>query len=135
MSAEARYFRVGLFVFVGLAAIAGTALVLGGRSFFAEKVTFETYFEESVQGLEVGSPVKLRGVGIHHDDQGAPPHRHLAEQPRGALRAGEVRDASDGAGESCNPFPLHRQPDLLADLRLRHRDAGGWVVRPTGTLL
>jgi ABC-type transporter Mla subunit MlaD len=64
VSAEARYFRVGLFVFLGLAAIAGMALVLGGRSFLAEKVIFETYFEESVQGLEVGSPVKLRGVGI-----------------------------------------------------------------------
>ena len=64
MSAEARYFRVGLFVFLGLAAIAATALVLGGRSFFAEKVFFETYFDESVTGLEVGSPVKLRGVDI-----------------------------------------------------------------------
>jgi phospholipid/cholesterol/gamma-HCH transport system substrate-binding protein/paraquat-inducible protein B len=64
MSTEAHYFRVGLFVFLGLAAIAATALVLGGRSFFAEKVFFETYFDESVQGLEVGSPVKLRGVDI-----------------------------------------------------------------------
>jgi ABC-type transporter Mla subunit MlaD len=64
MSAEARYFRVGIFVFLGVAAMAAAALVLGGRSFFAEKVFFETYFDESVQGLEVGSPVKLRGVGI-----------------------------------------------------------------------
>jgi phospholipid/cholesterol/gamma-HCH transport system substrate-binding protein/paraquat-inducible protein B len=55
---------VGIFVFLGLAAIAATALVLGGRTFFAEKVSFETYFDESVQGLEIGSPVKLRGVGI-----------------------------------------------------------------------
>jgi phospholipid/cholesterol/gamma-HCH transport system substrate-binding protein/paraquat-inducible protein B len=63
-SAEARYFRVGIFVFLGLVAIAAVALVLGGRSFFAETVLFETYFDESVQGLEVGSPVKLRGVHI-----------------------------------------------------------------------
>jgi ABC-type transporter Mla subunit MlaD len=55
---------VGVFVSLGLAAIAATAVVLGGRSFLAEKVLFETYFEESVQGLEVGSPVKLRGVDI-----------------------------------------------------------------------
>lgn len=64
MSAEAHYFRVGVFVFLGLAAIAATAVILGGRSLFAEKALFETYFEESVQGLEVGSPVKLRGVEI-----------------------------------------------------------------------
>jgi phospholipid/cholesterol/gamma-HCH transport system substrate-binding protein/paraquat-inducible protein B len=64
VSAETRYFRVGIFVFLGLGAIVATALVLGGRGFFAEKVSFETYFDESVQGLDVGSPVKLRGVGI-----------------------------------------------------------------------
>jgi phospholipid/cholesterol/gamma-HCH transport system substrate-binding protein/paraquat-inducible protein B len=64
MSTEARYVRVGIFVFLGLAAVVATALVLGGRSFFAERVSFETYFDESVQGLEVGSPVKLRGVSI-----------------------------------------------------------------------
>jgi phospholipid/cholesterol/gamma-HCH transport system substrate-binding protein/paraquat-inducible protein B len=64
MSAEARYLRVGIFVFLGAAAIAATALVLAGRSLFAERVSFETYFDESVQGLEVGSPVKLRGVAI-----------------------------------------------------------------------
>jgi len=62
MSDEARYFRVGIFVFAGLLAVAATALVLGGRNLFAEKVVFEAYFDESVQGLEVGSPVKRRGV-------------------------------------------------------------------------
>jgi ABC-type transporter Mla subunit MlaD len=61
MSAEARYFRVGLFVFSGAAAITLAALVLGGGQLFQEKVGFETYFESSVQGLEVGSPVKMRG--------------------------------------------------------------------------
>jgi phospholipid/cholesterol/gamma-HCH transport system substrate-binding protein/paraquat-inducible protein B len=64
MSAEARYFRVGLFVFSGAAAITLAALVLGGGQLFQEKVGFETYFESSVQGLEVGSPVKMRGVTI-----------------------------------------------------------------------
>lgn len=62
MSDEVRYFRVGVFVFAGLLAVVATALVLGGRNLFAEKVVFETYFDESVQGLEVGSPVKRRGV-------------------------------------------------------------------------
>jgi ABC-type transporter Mla subunit MlaD len=64
MSAEARYFRVGLFVFGGATGITLAALVLGGGQFFQERITFETYFDTSVQGLEVGSPVKLRGVTI-----------------------------------------------------------------------
>ncbi len=64
MNAERRYFRVGLFVFLGIGLIGIFAVLLGGGSLFRETVPFETYFQESVQGLEVGSPVKLRGVSI-----------------------------------------------------------------------
>jgi len=69
MSAEARYFRVGLFVFSGAAAITLAALVLGGGQLFQQRTTFETYFASSVQGLEVGSPVKMRGVTIGQVDK------------------------------------------------------------------
>lgn len=64
MSAEARYFRVGLFVLVGTVLIGGCAVMLAGEQLFAESVVFETYFAESVQGLDVGSPVKIRGVRL-----------------------------------------------------------------------
>jgi phospholipid/cholesterol/gamma-HCH transport system substrate-binding protein/paraquat-inducible protein B len=64
MRAEVRYFRVGLFVFLGLVLIVGALLVLGGQSFLEEPVVFETVFDEAGQGLEIGSPVKLRGVKI-----------------------------------------------------------------------
>ncbi len=62
MSQEARYFRVGVFVLVGAALIVGGLLALGGGKFLRESVTFETVFDESVQGLEVGSSVKFRGA-------------------------------------------------------------------------
>jgi phospholipid/cholesterol/gamma-HCH transport system substrate-binding protein/paraquat-inducible protein B len=64
MSAEARYFRVGLFVLAGVATIGACAVMLGGQQLFRQPVLFETYFDESVQGLSVGSPVALRGVKI-----------------------------------------------------------------------
>ena len=64
MSAEARYFRVGLFVLVGIAVIVAAVLVLAGGNLFRQPVVAETYFDEAVEGLEVGSPVKLRGVQI-----------------------------------------------------------------------
>lgn len=64
MSTEARYFQVGVFVLVGVALIGSCAVLLGGRDMFASGVVFETYFDESVQGLEVGSPVKAQGVRI-----------------------------------------------------------------------
>jgi phospholipid/cholesterol/gamma-HCH transport system substrate-binding protein/paraquat-inducible protein B len=61
---DARNFRVGLFVLIGLVLIVAFALILGGQSLLRQPIEFETYFDESVQGLEVGSPVKLRGVKL-----------------------------------------------------------------------
>jgi paraquat-inducible protein B len=61
---EARYYRVGLFVFLGMLAIVAAIITLGGRGLFQDPLMFETYFEESVQGLEVGSAVMFRGVPL-----------------------------------------------------------------------
>ena len=62
MQENKRYVRLGLFVFATLLVAAATLFVLGGRSLFAPTYTFETYFAESVAGLDVGAPVKFRGV-------------------------------------------------------------------------
>jgi ABC-type transporter Mla subunit MlaD len=64
MSLKANYFKLGLFV-IG-AVIAGVVLlvVIGSGRWFVPKLTIETYFNESVQGLDVGSKLKYRGVSI-----------------------------------------------------------------------
>lgn len=64
MSADARFFRVGVFVFLGSVAIASCAVLVGGGGLFQQQIVFETVFNESVQGLETGAPVKVRGVQI-----------------------------------------------------------------------
>ncbi|MCX5738562.1 MAG: MlaD family protein [Proteobacteria bacterium] len=64
MSDEARYARVGAFVFGGIALAVVGALLIGGGALFRRPLIIETVFGESVQGLEVGSPVKLRGVKL-----------------------------------------------------------------------
>ncbi len=64
MSDEARYARVGAFVFGGIALAVVGALLIGGGALARRPLTIETVFDESVQGLEVGSPVKLRGVKL-----------------------------------------------------------------------
>jgi len=64
MSEKANYFKVGLFVIVALGLILATIMILGAGSFFRKNLIMETYINESVQGLEIGSPVKLRGVKI-----------------------------------------------------------------------
>ncbi len=58
------YFKIGLFVIAAsVIAIVGV-LLLGVGSAFKKNTLVETYLEESVQGLDVGSPVKFRGVPI-----------------------------------------------------------------------
>ena len=64
MSQEARYYRVGLFVLVGIALLVGAILLLGGGSAFKRTVMIETAFNESVEGLDEGSPLKIRGVKV-----------------------------------------------------------------------
>jgi ABC-type transporter Mla subunit MlaD len=39
-------------------------IILGTGALFKKKVMMETYFDESVQGLSVGAPLKYRGVTI-----------------------------------------------------------------------
>jgi ABC-type transporter Mla subunit MlaD len=59
-----RYYRLGLFVVVSILALAVLLFVLGGRKLFQPTYTFETYFAESVAGLEIGSPLRYRGVPL-----------------------------------------------------------------------
>jgi ABC-type transporter Mla subunit MlaD len=64
MSAQANFFKLGLFVIAGTVALVLLLLVLGSGRWFQSKVVIETYFNESVQGLDVGSKVKYRGVNV-----------------------------------------------------------------------
>lgn len=58
----AQYYRLGIFVLLGAAALVALILIFGARSLFAKTLTVETYIKESVQGLDVGAPVRFRGV-------------------------------------------------------------------------
>lgn len=49
---------------VSITALAALFFVLGGRKLFQPTYTFETYFAESVTGLEIGSPLRFRGVPL-----------------------------------------------------------------------
>lgn len=62
MSQRPGYFKLGLFVIVSVGLILVSVSLLGADALFRTTVPAETYFPESVEGLTVGSPVKLRGV-------------------------------------------------------------------------
>jgi ABC-type transporter Mla subunit MlaD len=64
MSQKPSYFRIGLFIVVALAILAGGLIVLGAGQMFRPRIYVETYVDGTVQGVDVGSPVKFRGVPI-----------------------------------------------------------------------
>ena len=57
-------FKVGAFVITSVALILGGVVILGSGAIFKETETIETSTMESVNGLQIGSPVKFRGVPI-----------------------------------------------------------------------
>ena len=64
MSEQANHFKLGIFVIVSFALLVIALSMLGAGDFLKRETLVETCFNESVQGLDVGSPVKYRGIEI-----------------------------------------------------------------------
>jgi phospholipid/cholesterol/gamma-HCH transport system substrate-binding protein len=64
MEDNRRYARLGLFIVVSVSVLVAAVLVLGGRGWWQPSFTFETYFNSSIAGLDLGAPVRFRGVPL-----------------------------------------------------------------------
>ena len=64
MSQKANYFKLGLFVIGAVVAGILVLMIIGTGRWLKPRTTVETYFNESVQGLDIGSKMKYRGVVI-----------------------------------------------------------------------
>lgn len=64
MSAKANYFKLGLFIIGGVLLGFAAVVILGAGKLLERKILLETYFDQSVQGVDVGSQVKFRGVTV-----------------------------------------------------------------------
>jgi len=88
---------VGLMVVVGLVLLVGFVLFLTQNRLSTSDILFETYIRESVQGLEVGSSVRYRGVAVGRVTEialAAAEYRREEGQPlAGAFRLVVVRFA------------------------------------------
>jgi paraquat-inducible protein B len=64
MKSEVRPTLIGLFVLGAVFLAAGTVIFVGSMKLFSREQVFVLYFDESVNGLSVGSPVKFKGVPV-----------------------------------------------------------------------
>ena len=64
MSQKANPTLIGAFVFGAIVIAVGAVIFFGSANLFAKKQLFETYFNQSVNGLGIGSNVKYKGVTV-----------------------------------------------------------------------
>ncbi len=64
MAVGTNRWKLGLFVIVGFGVALAALLLFGARSWGKKTIDVVSYFDESVAGLELGSPVKFRGVTV-----------------------------------------------------------------------
>lgn len=113
MATGTNHYKLGLFVLLGLVLSVAFVVTLGASNWSDESVRYVSYFDESVQGLELGSPVKFRGVSIGHVSgiDIAPDQRHV--QVTSELTVPDLKRLNlGGPGESA----LTVHPNLRAQL-------------------
>ena len=64
MKNKSKHFKIGIFVIGSLIILLVFIFLLGASVLFEKRILVETYFDESVHGLAVGSIVKYRGVSV-----------------------------------------------------------------------
>lgn len=64
MSSKPNDFKIGLFVFFGIALLLAALFIFGASKWFQRKTIAETYVEGDANGLKVGAPVTLQGVPV-----------------------------------------------------------------------
>lgn len=113
MATGTNHYKLGLFVLLGLGLALAFIVTLGASNWNEATVSYDSYFDESIQGLEVGSPVKFRGVTVGRVAAIgiAPDQRHVLV--RSELAVPDLqRNNLGGSGESM----LAVHPDLRAQL-------------------
>ena len=124
MAAPQNHWKLGLFVVAGLAMALAAVALLGARSMHRDVGLYVSYFDESVQGLEVGSPIKFRGVtiGTVSKIQVAPDHRHV--EVESALGVKELTRLGLDVAKEPARLGTPRKLEMTADLRLQLASAG-----------
>ena len=115
MSAPTNHWKLGLFVVSAMLFGVCFVVYLGTRTIPKETIRYTAYFDESVTGLDLGSPVKFRGVTIGNVSmiELAPDRRHVKVSFDLTVAVLDQLGIARDSGEKTRlPVP----PDLRAQL-------------------
>lgn len=115
MSTPTNHWKLGLFVVMGIVLGCIAMLYFGTRSIPKQTVTYASYFDEAVTGLENSSPVKFRGVtiGTVSRIELAPDRRHVKVSYELTVAVLDHLGIARGTGEKAR---LPVAPNLRAQL-------------------
>ena len=115
MATPTNHWKLGLFVVSGFVLALITVVVLGAQSLKKQTVSYKTYFDESVQGVEIGSPVKFRGVTVGNVSgiDVAADHRHVEITSDLAVKDLDDLGLAVGKGKTAR---ISVPPDLRVQL-------------------
>jgi ABC-type transporter Mla subunit MlaD len=136
MDNNAGYFRLGLFVLVGLALVIGGVLFFSSSAYSEDSFIIETVTLESAQGLDPGAPVKFRGVRIGHVRKIELAYTRYkdkiagAEQNFGNAVILELGLREDGLPISANPRERSNSLKTAVERGLRARIASSSLTGP-----
>ena len=125
MSMEASRFKLGLFTIVGAALLVAGVVALGAGALLQEALIVETYLDESVQGLDVGAPVKYRGVHVGNVKEiGFVRHEYPTESVYVMLRLAIHPRRLGSKGRDIVLDPAKMNEEVSHGLRLRLASQG-----------
>jgi paraquat-inducible protein B len=129
MSAKANYFKLGLFIIVAVLLGVAAVLLFGAGRVFEKRMIIETYFNQSVQGIDVGSKVKFRGVPLGNVRKiDFTLNHYQLDKPRAARRSYvrlEIELKADAFGnESENTIKKGIGGEVARGLRVRVTSQG-----------
>jgi paraquat-inducible protein B len=106
------HWKVGLFVLSGVVLALCALVFLGVESLRNDHVRYHTYFDEPVQGLDVGAPIEFRGVKVGQvaDIRIASDRRHVDVVL--ALFTDNLRGLGIADGEDEDDTRMSVPPDL-----------------------
>ena len=130
MSSKTRYYKIGVFVIIGFVLVVIGVIVFGAGQFFRKSIMVETYFDQSVQGLDVGAPLKFQGVQIGNVKRIGFVFNHYLTTHTYVLVRAEIFQDAVGVRKSLGRLPTYEERVLtikgLIEKGLRLQlDSGG----------